>query len=243
MTWTALLARWMDLAKSARALDGGWDRAMPSLITFEALAQAMGCLHQLPAAERSYAIDQARTLLELRLADLEDFPDTPQAAIDAADAARAAIENAVHAQIWTIVWEGPGFLTMPEVTGTPARHSDEGAMAMMPPGTLALPGTPLAWWTGRHEPMLAMGIAGCRAVPTEEATQVWRVFGADHKASEDRVRSINDEGPADAMPLLIPRVAGGQRLATINLPEDWPPGNEQLLPEGLPPVRWDIDWQ
>ena len=244
LSWTSLLAHWMDLARAARALDGQpkgpWQQVMPALITFEALARSLPHISDLPVEERALALDQAGALLSARRADVEDAFDEPPEMIAQADAAAAdAIVQARRDLTWTIMWEGPGLMNMPEVRPVPASASDDGVVAMMPPGTLALPGTPVAWWQGRDEPMLAQGIAGCRAIPLLDGLQVWRSFDPAGRVAEDRVRSVSDEGPETAVPLLAPRLVDSQRLELPPLPETWPPSDQATMGHPLPPVRWD----
>jgi hypothetical protein len=252
-TWAALLARWMELAQAAVALErqggaplaaacggGGWSRGMPALITFEALRHAMTQLGTLPPDERSFALDQATVLLESRRADLEDaFEVIPDAIAQADRQAEAAIESARLRFVWTIVWEGPGPLTMPEVAGVPSTRTDEGAVAIMLPGTLAVIGSPIAWWTGRHEPMLERGLVGCQARPCDRGLQVWRRFDSDGMAIEDRLRDVNDEPLEGGVPLLVPLLAGGHRLERPSV-DGWLPADPAAMPEP-PPLRLDID--
>jgi hypothetical protein len=243
-TWAGLLGRWVDLAKAARALDGAddgpWQRALPAIITYEALAQALAHIADLSVEERSYALDQATVLLEARRSDMDDaFDELPEVVAEADAAVVAAITNARRSCVWTILWEGPGPLTMPGVAGVPTRASDDGAVAVMPPGTLALPSEPIAWWIGRDEPILARGIAGCQAVPLDHPLQVWRCFGPDGQAHQDRIRDINDEGPEGGIPLLLPLIAGGSRLDALELPQDWPPSIVSAI-QPPPLVHWDV---
>jgi hypothetical protein len=238
----------MDLAKAARALDGAddgpWQRALPAIITYEALTQALPHIGDLPVDERSFALDQAAVLLEARRSDMDDaFEELPPVVAEADAAVVAAITNARRSLVWTILWEGPGPLTMPEVPGVPAGSSRAGAMAIMLPGTLALPGEPIAWWVGRDEPMLERGIAGCQAVPLERPLQVWRHLDSDGRASKDRVRHTDEDGPRDAIPMLLPLVAGGDFLQPPDLPSDWPLNDARTI-ELCPPVCWDAprDW-
>jgi hypothetical protein len=233
----------MDLAKAARALDGHddgpWQRALPAIITFEALAQALPHIGDLRVDERSYALDQAEVLLEARRSDTDDaFDELPPMLAEADAAVVAAIAQARRSFVWTILWEGPGTLTMPGVPGVPARASDDGAVAVMLPGTLALPGEPIAWWVGRDEPMLARGVAGCRAVPLDRPLQVWRCLDPSGRAREDRVRDVDDEGPIDGIPMLLPLVAGGSHLEVPALPPDWPLNDAKTV-QPPPPVHWD----
>ncbi|MBT5383301.1 MAG: hypothetical protein HOL13_10725 [Phycisphaerae bacterium] len=109
----------------------------------------------------------------------------------------------------------------------------------MPPGTLALPSEPIAWWIGRDEPMLARGLAGCQAVPLDRPLQTWRCFGPDGQAHQDRIRDIDDEGPDAGVPLLLPLIAGGSRLDGPEFSIDWPPSVLSTI-EPAPPVHWDV---
>ncbi|HCA38394.1 MAG TPA: hypothetical protein DEO92_01795 [Phycisphaerales bacterium] len=242
-TWAALLGRWMDLAKAARALDGQdggpWQRALPAIITYEALSQALPHIGELSVRERSYALDQAAVLLEARRSDMDDaFDELPPVVAEADAAVVATIAETRRSFAWTILWEGPDALAVPDIPGVPARGSREGAMAIMLPGTLALPGEPIAWWTGRDEPMLARGVAGCQAIPLDVTLQVWRHFDTSGRACEDRVRHTDDDGPSSAIPMLLPLVAGGEHLEVPELPPGWPPKDAGTI-EPPPPVHWD----
>jgi hypothetical protein len=69
LTWSALLARWMDFAKSAVALprdgEGGRLRAaVPALIGLQAVTHALAELDQLPPPERGVGLDRAEVLIE-----------------------------------------------------------------------------------------------------------------------------------------------------------------------------------
>ena len=243
MTWAALLGRWMDLAKAARALDGHddgpWQRALPAIITFEALTQALPHLAALSVAERSYALVQAAVLLEARRSELDDaFDEWPPVVTEADAAAADAISQARRSFVWTILWEGPGPLVMPDIPGVPARASDEGAVAMMRPGTLALPGEPVAWWVGRDEPMLARGVLGCQAVPLDRPLQVWRCLDSTGHACEDRVRDSDDDDPNEGIPMLVPLLVGGSHMVVPELPPNWPLNDSRTI-QPPPPVHWD----
>ena len=249
MTWASLLARWMDLARTSQALIGQPGvvdgRVVPALITFEAIAMAMQHLGGLTATERSFALDQAAVLIDARLADLEHaFDELPDPLHQAERDAMRSIAEARRSFAWTILWEGPGPLVMPDVASVPASASDDGMVAVMLPKTLALPGEPIAWWLGRDEPMLARGIAGCRATPLDQALQVWRAFDETGHAIEDRVRDVNDDGPPGAVPLIVPRLLDGCRLEVPTVSHTWPPMDMETLEPTAPPVRWDVprDW-
>jgi hypothetical protein len=232
----------MDLAKASRVFEGrGLEPGTAvAIITFEAIAMAMPHVNRLPIEERAFALDQATVLLDARRADLEAAFDEVPAFIESADdAAVTAITEARRCFAWTIVWEGPGTLCMPAVDQVPSRASDAGMVAMMLPGTLALPGEPVAWWLGRDEPMLARGVAGCRAMPLDEAVQVWRVFDQAGAATADVVRCADDDGPDGGVPLIVPRLLDARRLEVPQPDAGWPPFAAETLGSELPPVRWD----
>lgn len=242
-TWAALLGRWLDLARASRAIDGGddgpWQRAIVPIITFEAIAAAITQIDRLTPPERAIALDQASLLLDARSADLETaFEEWPPMAIAAHEAASEAVSDTHQQFAWTICWEGPGPLAMPPTIGVPAGRSDEGAVATMLPGTLALPGEPIAWWTGRHEPVLARGLAGCQAMPLDGPLQVWRIFDASGLALEDRVCDLAADEPKGGVPLLVASLVDGQRLDAPAIDQHYPPANPATLPEALVPVRW-----
>lgn len=243
-TWAALLGRWMDLARASRALDGGdrgpLARALVPLITLEAMRCACGGLESLELSERALAFDQAAHVIEDQAAALDDaFEEWPPVATEAYEAATAAWAACRHDFVWTMCWEGPGLFTMPPVSGVPARRSTHGAVAVMLPGTLAAPGAPIAWWSGRDEPVLARGIAGCRALPRLTPLQVWRVFDAQGCAVEDLVNVVDADDVASAIPLLVPRLAGGRHLEPPTIDATYPPADITTVRGDMIPVRWE----
>lgn len=69
MTWAALLAHWVEFARSSLALPDdaqgrAWKAAVPDIIGLQAVAMALGETNRLSAAEKSLGLDRARVLLE-----------------------------------------------------------------------------------------------------------------------------------------------------------------------------------
>ncbi len=68
LTWTALLAQWMDFARASVALppdaDGdAWRSAVPAIITLQAVTFALGDLAGLSRDEHALACDKADILI------------------------------------------------------------------------------------------------------------------------------------------------------------------------------------
>ena len=244
-TWAALLGRWMDLARASRVMDGAdhgpFARSLVPLITFEAMRCACDGLVDLDVSERAMAFDQAAHVIEDQAAVLDDaFEQWPPMVLEAYETAKKSWADHRQQFVWTMCWEGPGMLVMPPVDGVPASRSDAGAVAVMLPGTLAAPGAPIAWWSGREEPALARGVAGCRALPRLSALQVWRVFDNQGRAVEDRVHRIDGEEVPFAIPLLVPRLAGGHRLQPPSIDQAYPPADSGTIDGSVIPVRWEV---
>jgi len=69
LTWAALLAHWVQFARSAVALPDdtegrAWRAAVPDLIRLQAVYFALGELGGLPADQRRLGLDRAEVLIE-----------------------------------------------------------------------------------------------------------------------------------------------------------------------------------
>ena len=69
LTWAALLARWVNFARSAVALPDdaqgrAWKSAVPDIIALQAVTMALGELDQLPTEERALGLDRAQVLID-----------------------------------------------------------------------------------------------------------------------------------------------------------------------------------
>ena len=102
LTWSVLLARWVDFARSARALpdDAAGRRVHDSvgdIIMLQAVWFALQHLDELDAAERALGLDRAELLIEKHAGQVEArFADAPMptALRELIDEARAQLRVA-----------------------------------------------------------------------------------------------------------------------------------------------------
>lgn len=243
-TWTALLAHWTDMARLARAIDGTGDgprsQLLPHVITCQSLAHALPDVMDLPTDQRSMAMDRAAILLmQVEQAAEDDFTMPPPVLVAARIDAQQALDDLHLSCCWTLIWEGPEPLIVPDVpNGVPAR-GEGGTLLLALPGTVLLPGTPVGWWQGRLEPMLGHFVPGMLAQPHLTGVQVWRTVDAHGTWVRDEVHNCNADGPDDATPLLAPRVVDGQRLRMPTPTSGWI--GASTPPPGGVPINWIQD--
>ena len=104
LTWSVLLARWVDFARSARALpdDAAGRRVQNSvgdIIMLQAVWFALQHLDELDAAERALGLDRAELLIEKHAGQVEArFADAPMPATlrELIDEARAQLRDAMR---------------------------------------------------------------------------------------------------------------------------------------------------
>ena len=165
-TWTALLAHWTDMARLARAIDqvddGPMSLALPHIITCQALMHALPDVLKLPEGERSHAFDLAAVALtRLDEACESTFTTMPQVLLEARGDAELALEETRLQCCWMLIWDGDVPLVVPQrPQGVPA-HGDEGTLLLALPGTILLPGTPVAGGQTELSPCLVTLCPGC----------------------------------------------------------------------------------
>ncbi len=168
MAWIALVARWAELARASRALPTSDERLRASIapiITIEANTAALAEIASIPEEHRAHA----RTLAEISIRGAAHELDLlwrgeewPEEFFQACDAAECALRNALYAGLEAIVVTSDQPIEVPllefHLTETEAdasgARSMRGTLAAMPPGSLAMPGEPICWWTGRPAPSL-----------------------------------------------------------------------------------------
>jgi hypothetical protein len=69
LTWTALLGRWIDFARSALALPDdaegrAWRQAVPDIIGLQAVVMALHHADELEPDERAVGVDRSRILIQ-----------------------------------------------------------------------------------------------------------------------------------------------------------------------------------
>ena len=245
LTWAALLGRWLDLAAASTALteeqDGPrWRLSLSSLVTLQAIVFALEEFDQLPRGEQPVALDRSEVLVNDARMQLEETwgPAMPAALQEALDDAEAAIDAIEGGMVWILLHGGDEPLHVPVFTGTPCSRFEGGTLALALPGTVLMPGSPIAWWIGRREPDL---LEQCHPVHVElhaRPLQVWRVIDEEGRFIEDRVTDLDDMVDA-AMPLLAPLMIDGQRHAEeVMDAATWSAHQEERMPDGGLDVVW-----
>ena len=164
LTWTALLGRWMDFAKASVAMpkdaEGDrWRACVPAVINLQAVTFALADLGELPVEERPLGRDKAEMIIRDNAGKVrEPFRgvEMPDSRAEICADARAALEASVWAGAVELVWEGPGVMVVPHLPDALALIMPlVGGVAIMQPGTLVMPGEPVAWWVDREGGALA----------------------------------------------------------------------------------------
>jgi hypothetical protein len=232
LAWTALLGRWIDLVKAGAGMpeagDGDhWQKSIPSIIELQATAFALGDLESLESADRPLARDRATLLVEGAAERLETIwaeQGIPPELREIQDAASIALSKAIYAGLRWLRWNGPGTWVVPEIS----LPQVEGTLAMMQPGTIALPGEPVAWFTERASPL------SCEELETVpgEPVQVQRVI-EDHRIQHDLLTDLDHE--IVGVPLLVPLSLAGEAIGHFTVESDvWRQAQEEAMGEMLP---------
>ncbi|MBL9147813.1 MAG: hypothetical protein JNM94_03885 [Phycisphaerae bacterium] len=206
LTWAALLAHWLDVAKATVALPdqgdaGRWKRSLPHLIELHATALALTDITRLRVEDRAVARDKADVLAKRANAQLQTiWRGVPMAEdiVEAQEAAARAIRRSLYAGLVELYWPGPGILEVPDLDLGDGASGSVGTLAVMPPGSLAMPREPVAWFAER--PPIA--IEGCVAREADEPRQVYREIGADGRFVRDLVAPI-DGDLLSGLPMLV----------------------------------------
>jgi hypothetical protein len=231
LVWTGLLARWIDFAKASTILPDHaeddtdlrprWKRSVVPIIELQATIRALGELDEVPVADRPRARDLAEVVVRRAAGALDEAwsgVPLPDHLLELLDDANLALRAAIYAGIEEIVWPGPGRFIVPafdvgsELVGT---------LAVMPPGTIALPGEPISWWTERERPTApAEALAGCIVRRAEAGPlQVYREVDPHGRFVRDVVAPLEGELPA-GLPLLVALSIDGSAAGRFLHPSD-----------------------
>jgi hypothetical protein len=214
--WTALLAQASQLAAASRAWprDAEGDRLRASvtpLVQLQAVGIAMGQLDRLPVTSRAYARDQAEVLVQRSCEALRHAwhgEPMPTWMLDLMASARESITVSLYAGLRGLRWNG----AQPMVV--PAWKQDLtaalGTVAVMEPGTIALPGECIAWWTERGD----LSCAGCQVEPMSAPVQVYRRFDESGRYAGGAEVPLHEPLPA-GMPMLVPLFLAGQPVGVL----------------------------
>jgi hypothetical protein len=228
LAWSALVAHWTRVAQAALALprDAAGDRwraAVPHVIELQALAFALRDMARVAPEARDHARDRAAVQIRGAagaLVALWGGEPMPDALLDLmADAQRAWRASACPG-LAEVVWPGPDELIVPAAAEPDGPETPGGTLLLMAPGTIALPGDPVAIVAERAAPRFE-GVAGLEVRAVEEIRQLYRVFDARGRWTGAFRRALEDELPA-GMPVLVPIWVHGERVGRFTMePEEW----------------------
>jgi len=220
LTWTVLLGRWVEFAKASVALpadDEGarWRGSVAAVINLQAVTFALGDLGRLGSEERALGRDKAEVLIRENAGVLEGVwrgEVMPGSLMELCGDAREALEMSAYAGVVELVWEGPGPMVMPRIEAGKAW----GTLAVMQPGTIVMPGEPVAWWVDRDGTVLEGALAGCVKHEPRVPRQVYRQIDENGRITGDMIAALNAEPPA-GMPLLVPLFERGRPVGHFTL--------------------------
>ena len=270
IAWIALVARWTELARASRAIPAADTRLRDSiahLIAIEATTAALGELAQVPERERPHARTIAEISIRRAATELDQLwrgEEWPSEFLDACEAAERALRLSIYAGLETLIVGGASPIEVPTVDlhldggaalETPVAdagahatpHARRGTLAVMPPGTIAMPGEPICWWCGREAPVVVMDEAevvraGCMAqtprplgsegdsasaAPTLlhrrnlPPLQVYRELDERGRFTKDTIAPITDD-LLPGLPLLVPILLDGATIGRfLHTRNDW----------------------
>lgn len=244
IAWIALVARWTELARASRVIPATNERLRASIapiITMEANTAALQEITRISEADRPHARALAEISIRTAAQELDRLwrgEEWPAEFFDACEAAERALRNALYAGLEALVVEGDEPIEVPEfdfhapMDADPVGADTEpaggvtsalltcGTLAAMPPGSLAMPSEPIAWWTGRLAPTIRTDVgtpstAGVIATlarrPLAEPLQVYRGLDDRGRFTHDTLAPITEE-LLPGLPMLVPLLIDGVRV-------------------------------
>ncbi len=237
LAWTALLGRWLDLVKAGSGISPegqgqAWEGSLEPIITIQATAFALKDLVTLEEPDRPLARDRAAVLLENSANTLDECWDgeVPEEIVEMLDDAWQALGASHYAGLRWLRFSGPGIWEVPALSAPKL----EGTLAMMQPGTLVLPGEPVAWFTECPAPLSAPELDIVDGVPV----QVQRILEDDVWVT-DLVTDLDEE--LRGLPLLVPMSLAGEPIGEFTLNrEAWLAIQKDTLLRSSPQVEMRI---
>ena len=111
-------------------------------------------------------------------------------------------------------------------------EGDMGTLAVAQPGTLIMPGEPVAWWCGFDGSALADALPNCALEQPFLPAQVYRQLGDDGHMERDVILAVTDD-PEPGLPLLVPLRQHGEPIGRFTVDaETWERQQRAGLPEG-----------
>jgi len=245
VAWTALLAHGVELAAATLALPGDaagarWRDSVAPLIALSGVRLALSQLDRLPAADRPAARDLAAVSVRRAAGELDSIwrgEPMPESILEIAEDADRALDGSVYAGIRIAHLAGAAPCWMPPIAPEWFGEIAVGraSAAVMAPGTLVLPGSPVAWWVQCADPPLAPALFPIES--GDRPLQVYRRLDERGRIEGDLVAPL--EALPAGMPLLVPLRLDGEAIGAFPFGETaWRAMQEAALcgrdPRSLP---------
>jgi len=246
LAWTALVARWVEVARASRAIPPEFAQlrdSIPHLIAIEATTAALAELGFVPEVDRPHARAVAEVSIRRAAAELDRIwrgEEWPNECTEACEAAERALALATYAGLEALAVGGDRAIVVPELDlgfDPEDRATHAGTLAAMPPGSIAMPGEPICWWSGREAPTLRRQPVGAEpkqpadSEPFADAAaalvhvrnaaplQVYRGLDERGRFTSDTLAPITGE-LLPGLPLLVPVLLDGARIGRFLHPAD-----------------------
>lgn len=241
-----MLSRWISLVKAGEGLvlaapgDADarrWRESIAEIVSLQAVTFALGDLSSIPEVDRPLARDRADLAVTEAAGALDRIwkgEEMPEALLEVAADARRAVELAVYAGLRWMVAVGPDPVRMPGVDLDAAGSA--GTLALMQPGTLVVPGEPLAWWTERALPAELEALLSSEPSRFElrlgPPVQVYRELDERGLVRGDLVASLQEL--PQGLPLLVPICLDGTSIGRFTVEaEVWAAANDRAMGDGV----------
>ena len=173
----------------------------------------------MPEIDRPHARAVAEVTIRRAAAELDRLwrgEEWPNEITEACEAAERALQRAVYAGLDAFVVTGSRAVEVPEfdLGVDPTDPSTlRGTLAAMPPGSLAMPGEPICWWSGRAAPRVPEPSGPDAAPPlvlerNAAPIQVYRGLDERGRFTSDTLAPISAE-VLPGLPMLVPILLDG----------------------------------
>ncbi|MFK7960757.1 MAG: hypothetical protein AB8G96_09545 [Phycisphaerales bacterium] len=257
LSWAALLAQCSDFAKASAAWgesgdEGRWRTSTAPIIALQSTTFALHQLSRVEEAERPLARDKAEMTIRREVGAIDaawrGIP-MPAELLALQDEARTALERSNYVDAVELVWTGEEPFEVPAGLARIVdaiecgREPRAGTLLVAQPGTLIMPGSPVAWWNERPWPDVNGAFDALEPIETDRPRQIYRQLNAVGRIFGDSVRPIWSE-PDAGMPLLVPLLDRGRTVGRFTVdPEHWAEQQRAAMDAGpngcIPVVEWD----
>jgi len=205
LAWQRVLEHGLAAVHSAK------ERLLSIIDERQALTFALRDIARVREADRAVARDRAAVQIREAAAALDALwrgEPMPEDLLERIEQAERAWRASAYPGLLELVWPGPGELVMPELVGEGGADRPGGTLLALAPGTVVLPGEPVALVAERPMPE----IPGTEARLATELSQLYRTFDEEGRWTGSFRHPVDDELPA-GMPMLLPLWVQGEPLA------------------------------